>query len=135
MNVPLKSVGAITLFVEDPQRSKSFYEDVFEVPVVYEDEDGAAFRFENMIVNLLKRSAAPELIAPADVAAPDAGSRFQLTIWVDDADAACTDLETRGISLLNGPMNREWGMRTAAFSDPDGHIWEVAQQLSPGEGS
>jgi uncharacterized glyoxalase superfamily protein PhnB len=26
-------------------------------------------------------------------------------------------------------MNREWGMRTAAFADPDGHIWEVAQEL------
>jgi uncharacterized glyoxalase superfamily protein PhnB len=26
-------------------------------------------------------------------------------------------------------MNREWGMRTAAFMDPDGHIWEVAAKL------
>jgi hypothetical protein len=24
-------------------------------------------------------------------------------------------------------------MRTAAFSDPDGHIWEVAQELPPNE--
>jgi len=30
----LKSVGAITLFVEDPQRSKSFYQDVFDVSVI-----------------------------------------------------------------------------------------------------
>ena len=26
-------------------------------------------------------------------------------------------------------MNRAWGMRTAAFADPDGHVWEVAQEL------
>jgi uncharacterized glyoxalase superfamily protein PhnB len=61
-----------------------------------------------------------------------AGSRFQLTIWVDDADAVCTELASRGVSLLNGPMDREWGMRTAAFTDPDGHIWEVAARIPEG---
>jgi uncharacterized glyoxalase superfamily protein PhnB len=33
------------------------------------------------------------------------------------------------VSLLNGPIDRPWGMRTATFADPDGHIWEIAQQL------
>jgi uncharacterized glyoxalase superfamily protein PhnB len=33
------------------------------------------------------------------------------------------------VSLLNGPIDRDWGMRTAAFADPDGHVWEVAQAL------
>src|SRR5206468_12511116 len=32
-------------------------------------------------------------------------------------------------SLLNGPIDRPWGMRTAAFADPDGHIWEVAAKI------
>jgi catechol 2,3-dioxygenase-like lactoylglutathione lyase family enzyme len=127
---PLKSVGAITLFVEDPQRSRAFYEKVFEAPVMFEDDDSAAFKFENLIVNLLKTPAAHELIDPATVASRDDGSRFQLTIWVDDADAVCAELAARGVSLLNGPMNRKWGMRTASFTDPDGHIWEVAQELS-----
>jgi lactoylglutathione lyase len=126
----LKSVGAITLFVEDPQRSKSFYQDVFDLPSIYEDENAATFRFENMIVNLLRNPAAHELIAPGAVAGGDSGSRFQLTIWVDDADAACAELATRGVELLNGPMNRDWGMRTACFTDPDGHIWEIAQELT-----
>ena len=35
MSSSLKSVGAITLFVEDPQRSKSFYEDVFGLSAIY----------------------------------------------------------------------------------------------------
>jgi lactoylglutathione lyase len=125
----LKSVGAITLFVEDPERSKSFYENVFDLSPVFEDENSVAFKFENMFVNLLKTPAAHELIDPAVVAGQDAGSRFQLTIWVDDADAVSEELASRGVTLLNGPMNREWGMRTAAFTDPDGHIWEVAQEL------
>jgi lactoylglutathione lyase len=31
---------------------------------------------------------------------------------------------------LNGPVDRDWGMRTASFTDPDGHIWEIAQELA-----
>ena len=133
MSASLKSVGAITLFVEDLQRSKSFYEDVFDVSVNFEDEDSTALRFESTIVNLLAMSAARELIEPAAVAGRDAGSRFQLTIWVDDADAACAELATRGVELLNGPIDREWGMRTASFADPDGHIWEIAQEIRQAE--
>ena len=129
MSVSLKGVGAITIFVEDPSRSKAFYEKVFDAPAVYEDDNSVAFKFENTIVNLLARPAAHELVAPATVASGDAGASFQLTVWVDDADAVCAELVKRGVELLNGPLNREWGMRTAAFADPDGHVWEVAQEL------
>ena len=130
MSVSLQSVGAITLFSEDPPRSKAFYERVFDLAAIYEDDDAVAFRFENTIVNLLRRPAAESLIEPAAVAAPGTGAGFQLTIWVDDADSACAVLAERGAELLNGPIDREWGMRTAAFADPDGHVWEVAQELS-----
>jgi catechol 2,3-dioxygenase-like lactoylglutathione lyase family enzyme len=124
-----KSIGAITLFVDDPQRSKSFYESVFDLSAIYEDEHSAVIQFDNTIINLLAFSEAPELIAPAAVAGPQSGSSFQFTIWVDDSDAACAELSSRGVALLNGPVDREWGVRTASFADPDGHIWELAQQL------
>jgi catechol 2,3-dioxygenase-like lactoylglutathione lyase family enzyme len=125
----LKNVGAITLFVEDAQRSKSFYQRVFGLSLIFEDESSAALRMDNVILNLLKETEAHELIEPAAVAHGGAGSRFQFTVWVDDADAACADLAAHGVSLLNGPIDRPWGVRTAAFADPDGHVWEVAQQL------
>jgi catechol 2,3-dioxygenase-like lactoylglutathione lyase family enzyme len=126
VKVPLKRVGAITLFVDDLPRSRSFYADVFGLPMIYEDEDSAVFEFENTLVNLLKTTAARELIEPATVASRDAGSRLQLTIEVDDVDATCAELAKRGVELLNGPMNRPWGVRTASFRDPAGHIWEIA---------
>ena len=124
-----KRVGAITLFVEDVKRAKEFYEGVFAMPMIFEDEDSVAFRFDNMIINLLKSSAAGELIEPRAVAGPDAGSHFQLTIWVEDADAVCAELTSYGVGLLNGPTNRDWGQRTASFSDPDGNVWEIAQEI------
>jgi lactoylglutathione lyase len=129
MSESLTSVGAITMFIDDTQRSKAFYEQVFDAKAVYEDENAVAFEFENMVVNMLRVPAAHELIAPAPVGDADAPSRFQLTIWVQDTDAVCEQLAARGVELLNGPMDREWGMRTAAFTDPDGHVWEVAAKI------
>ncbi len=87
------------------------------------------FRFDNTMLNLLKTSAAHGLIEPATVASAVAGSRLQLTLDVDDVDATCAELTGRGVRLLNGPKDREWGIRTASFQDPGGHIWEIAQPL------
>lgn len=125
-----KQVDVITLFVDDLQLTKQFYLDVFGLTTVYEDENSAVFDFGNMSVNLLKVSEAPGLIQPAAVAGREAGSRFQFTIRVYDVDAVCEELAQRGIPLLNGPMNRPWGIRTASFTDPGGHIWEIAHDLA-----
>ena len=129
MSEQLSSVGAITMFVEDRARAKAFYEQVFDVETLNEDDVSIAFKFENLIVNLLEHRAAHELIEPAQVATGETGSRFQLTIWVEDTDAVCAGLASRGVELVNGPIDRPWGVRTAAFADPDGHIWEVAGKI------
>lgn len=123
-------VSAISLFVEDLHPTRDFYRQVFGAQAVYEDENSAAFKFDNLIVNLLRVQNAPEIIEPGQVGARDAGARFQLSIWVPDVDAVCAELPARGARLLTGPHDRPWGMRTATFIDPAGHSWEVAQQLA-----
>ena len=129
-----KNVGAITLFVEDLPAARSFYERVFGQVPAFGDDSSAAFKFDNTLVNLVDTRAAAEVITPVAVASPSAGSRFLLTIWVDDVDAACAELANRGVELLNGPVDRPWGLRTASFTDPAGHIWELAQDLDKPEG-
>jgi len=119
-------IAAITLFVEDLEKAKGFYEDVFQLPVFFEDSNSAVFEFGGTLVNLLRSSEAPSLVAPAAVAEPDAGVRFQFTLGVEDVDLVCERLRERGVQLLNGPMERPWGIRTASFRDPGGHIWEIA---------
>ena len=133
MSPSLRSVDVITLFVEDLAQSKSFYQDVFGLPVAFADENSAVFKFDNTSINLLQLQAAHDLIEPGTVASREAGSRFQFTVQVDDVDATCAELARRGVTLLNGPMNRWWGVRTASFTDPGGHIWEIAQALPAGD--
>jgi catechol 2,3-dioxygenase-like lactoylglutathione lyase family enzyme len=121
------NIWAITLFVEELESTKQFYQEVFGLPLVFEDDNSAVFDFGNTIINLLKITEAPELIDPAVVASREAGSRLVLTIQVDDVDAICAELASRGVTLLNGPIDRPWGIRTASFQDPGGHIWEIAR--------
>jgi catechol 2,3-dioxygenase-like lactoylglutathione lyase family enzyme len=122
-----RRIGAITLFVEDLAAAKQFYQSVFDLPVHFEDADSAAFKFGDTLINLLRTTAARKLIEPAAVARKEGGSRMQLTIQVDDVDAVCAELARRGVKLLNGPMDRPWGPRTARIADPGGHIWEIAK--------
>ena len=120
-------IFAITLFVEDLQAAMQFYGKVFGLPVDYEDNNSAVFKFGNTFINLLKITEADALIEPAKVASREAGHRFVFTISVDDVDAMCAELTARGVELLNGPMDRPWGIRTASFIDPGGYIWEIAK--------
>ena len=120
------AIVAVTLFAEDLAATRRFYEEVFRLPVVFEDENSAVFRFGETMINLLDAREAPGLVAPAVVGGADAGARFQFTLEVDDVDATCAELRQRGVELLNGPIDRPWGIRTASFRDPAGHIWEIA---------
>lgn len=121
-----KAIQAITLVVDDLEQAKDFYDRVFELPVVFQDANSCVFALGATVVNLLSATAAPELMDPAPVAAVDAGSRVVFTIQVADVDAICARLAEQGVRLLNGPMDRPWGIRTASFRDPGGHIWEIA---------
>jgi catechol 2,3-dioxygenase-like lactoylglutathione lyase family enzyme len=127
VNSWVKGIDAITLFVDDLPAAKAFYLEVFGLPLHFEDPNSAVFKFGETLINLLDISQAPELIEPGVVAPRDAGSRMVFTIAVDDVDAMCETLRARGVELLNGPMDRPWGIRTASFRDPGGHIWEIAK--------
>ena len=122
-----KGIFAITLFTENLEQAKAYYQNVFGLPIDYEDANSAVFKFGDTLVNLLKITEAPGLIEPAKVADRESGARYMFTLRVEDVDSMCAELVRRGVKLLNGPMDRPWGIRTASFMDPAGHIWEIAK--------
>lgn len=122
-----KNIFAITLFVEDMPAAKEFYQRVFGLPVVYGDDNSCVFQVGETLINLLDARSAPALIEPAQVASPTAGARAVFTLHVEDVDSMCAKLTAGGLELLNGPIDRPWGIRTACFRDPGGHIWEIAK--------
>ena len=117
----------MTLFVPDLDRARQFYQDVFGLDAQPVDDDTTMLRFQDMYLFLHTAAAArepqPEVL---DEARKGAG---QFAIIVGDVDAVCSELAGRGVTLLSGPADRPWGMRTVTFADPGGHIWEIAQEI------
>lgn len=122
-------LSAITVFTEDLAATTDFYEKVFGLPRLYADENSTVYRFGATMINLLEISHAAGLIEPLTAGAPDS-IRMQFTLDVDDVDAKAAELEALGVPLLNGPMDRPWGIRTAAFRDPAGTVWELSAPLA-----
>jgi catechol 2,3-dioxygenase-like lactoylglutathione lyase family enzyme len=120
----------ITLFVEDPLRSKAFYERIFDVAGVEEGHGTVIFPLDNLFLRLLGRGEAErEMLGEVAVADPDSGTTVQLGFAVDNADAFCAALSERGVPIVYGPVDRPWGRRNAAFADPDGHVWQFGSDI------
>jgi len=135
MTSPLSEVEVITLFVDDIALTRDFYATAFARPVIYEDDVSFVLQFENLMVNFLQISAADDLVEPKTASTATTSAQILLTIRVENADAACATLRDCGVELLNGPIDRPWGRRTAAFADPSGHVWEIAQVIANQEGA
>lgn len=125
----MPAISAITLFTDDLTASRDWYARAFGLAEHFADDVSVVFLFEGTMINLLQISEASELIEPAAVGGPDAGVRAQFTVEVEDVDTAVASLLAAGIPVLNGPIDRPWGVRTAAFADPSGHVWEFAASI------
>jgi lactoylglutathione lyase len=125
----LNEIEVITLFTEDLAKATRFYKDVFGLETLYQDDVCEVMKLGGLAINVLKSANAPTLVEPAEVARPGAGSRMVFTIKVKDANSVCEELAAHGVVLINGPIDRPWGRRTAAFADPDGNVWEIAQDI------
>src|ERR1044071_1158705 len=86
-----KAIFAITLFTENLEQTKEFYQNTFGLPIDYEDANSAVFKFGNTLINLLRITEAGELIDPAKVADRESGARYMFTIMVEDVDAMCAE--------------------------------------------
>jgi catechol 2,3-dioxygenase-like lactoylglutathione lyase family enzyme len=127
-------IDAIDLYAADPEATAEFYQRVFGLAA--EREPGPlAFTFADKIVRVHAAGSGNDAITPVKVTAPGAGATGAFTMFTDDVDAACADITSRGVTLINGPTDRWWGIRNACFADPDGVIWELAGGIpEPGAG-
>jgi catechol 2,3-dioxygenase-like lactoylglutathione lyase family enzyme len=122
-----KRIFAINLLVADLERSKTFYRDAFGMLPLDEEEDSVLFRFGDTFVMLRHDPAyRPPTDEALGLALQGVG---QFAIVVEDVAAVGAELEDRGVTLISGPADRPWGMRTITFADPGGYTWAIAQDL------
>ena len=124
-----KQIAAINLIVGDLERAKAFYRDAFGLTLQHEDEETAMFRFKDTYV-FLQRGPVDEDGPSGEVLRLAQNGVGQFAIIVEDVDAVRAELDQHGVTVISGPIDRSWGMRTMTFSDPGGNTWEIAQRLA-----
>jgi catechol 2,3-dioxygenase-like lactoylglutathione lyase family enzyme len=123
-------IDATVLFVRDLARCMAFYRDTLGLQVQESDPDSVAFQMENVYFLLLKVSAAAHMISEEALELKiEGGPRGLLAAGVEDVDAAYEALKAKGVTFLRPPTNQPWGLRTAYFADPEGHLWEINQSI------
>lgn len=123
-----KRIGAINLIVGDLEASKAFYQEVFGLPLQHEDEETAMFRFKDTYVFLQRGTALQDGPSGAVLNLAQKGVG-QFVIFVEDVDAVRAELDQHQVTVISGPADRDWGMRTLTLADPGGYTWEITQEL------
>jgi lactoylglutathione lyase len=129
MDPAFNDVGAVILFVGDLQRSRAFYHEELGMAVHFEDDNSVGFKVEGLAFIVLQVDRAREQLHGEPTATPSAGATAFLTTFTDDVDGLHAELVRRGVGFFQEPTDQHWGMRTAYFKDPDGHVWELAQSM------
>ena len=120
-------ISMITLGVADLERATRFYRDGLGLPA-NEKYDGVVF-FE-LKGTWLALYPTPDLAADAQV--PAEGSGFRSVTLAhnvhnkEDVEKVLQQAEAAGAKILRPAQDAFWGGYYGYFSDPDGHVWEVA---------
>jgi catechol 2,3-dioxygenase-like lactoylglutathione lyase family enzyme len=120
----------VVVIVEDVGRSVDFYTRVLGLRLAHRSGPYAQLDTGATRVGLYERAAmAATLGRPLRSPDPDAPA-FELGFKVDDCDAAYAALVAKGARGVVEPTDRPWGQRTGYVLDPDGHLVELAEDVS-----
>ena len=129
-------ISLITLGVSDLRRSLRFYRDGLGLPTTWDGEKGVVF-FKTQGVRLA--------LYPLDDLAKDVGGEFVgstmqkfsgITLAHNvrervEVDAVLARAKEAGARIEKPGQDTFWGGYAGYFSDPDGHLWEVAWGAFP----
>ncbi len=119
-------LSLITLGVADLRRSRAFYEALGWRTNAGPDDDVVFFQAGGMIVALWDRASLAE-----DSGVDDSGGWGGITLAYNtrspaEVDAVIEEARAAGGGIVREPGETFWGGYSGAFTDLDGHPWEVA---------
>lgn len=122
-----KGIAWVLLVTDRYIESRAFYADTLGFLVEREvaEEEFCQFKLPNCFLAIYGRTQVQKLLSPQYLGTP--GGAIYSFPDSYDIDADCHMLKDKGVSFLKDPQTQPWGQRTAYFTDPDGHIWELQQ--------
>ena len=120
-------VSFITLGVADLPRAQEFYETLGWRALPQSDATVAFFQCGGIVFALFGREALAEDAHVAPYGEGFSGVALAHNVREkEDVDAVLAEAEAAGGRILKRGTDAFWGGYTGYFSDPDGHVWEVA---------
>lgn len=120
-------ISMIALAVENLSKSQRFYEDGLGLPRIDSPPGVVFFNLNGTWLGLSERK---NLARDVGVSAAGSGYRgFNLAHNVaseKEVDQIIEKAVSAGAKLVKAPIKADWGGYHAYFSDPDGHLWEIA---------
>ncbi|MGI8461119.1 MAG: VOC family protein [Solirubrobacterales bacterium] len=119
-------LSVVTLGVSDLARSRAFYEAIGWSTNAADDDDVVFFQAGGMVVALWGRASLAE-----DSGVEDSGGWGGITLAHNvgspaEVDAVTEEARAAGAEVVREPVETFWGGYSSAFTDPDGHPWEIA---------
>ena len=129
MSIPSR-ISLVTLGVDDVERSTAFYLALgWELSSSSVPGDVSFFRLGGAALAVWGRRDLAVDVGIGETGAPPEFRETTVAINVGseaEVDAAIAASVEAGGSVLVPPHRAEWGGYTGYFTDPDGHVWEVA---------
>ena len=120
-------VTLITLAVADLEKSRSFYAKLGWLEAEGGNDKIAFYRLSGQYLALYDRkSLVADLGIPIKQRATGAISLSTNYPTEAEVDAAYAVADKAGALLMVTPAKTEWGGYSGSYTDPDGHLWEVA---------
>jgi lactoylglutathione lyase len=114
----IKTVWCITFYVSDLKKAKKFYQETLGLEKKYEYSSYVGFECGGVEIGLIPK---PKGEQKASQTSPS------VEFLVDNVDKAYEELKSKGVKFIKELHDEAWGGRQATFTDPDGHVLEIAQ--------
>jgi catechol 2,3-dioxygenase-like lactoylglutathione lyase family enzyme len=125
-------LSLVTLGVADLARSRKFYVEGLGLPMRPESQDSVVFiGLNGMWLSLFSREALAEDAHVSAEGTGEYGKFGGITLAHNvrsktEVDALLIQAEKAGGKIVKPAQDAVWGGYSGYFSDPDGHLWEVA---------
>ncbi len=119
-------ISLVTLATTDLARTLDFYVRGLGWEAAFVNDHVAFFQANGLIVGFFVKDAFEK-----DMGRPIAmgGASFSLAHNLGspaEVDAVVEQARAAGATVLKAPVKTFWGGYSGYFSDPDGHVWEIA---------
>ncbi len=125
-----RGVEWIILITDNYKESITFYKDILDFRVEREipEEEFCQFTLKNCFLAIYGRTQIEKLVGNQYM--KHAGGAIYTFPQSKDIDKEFQGLKQKGVIFIKEPTTQAWGQRTAYFTDPDGHIWEIQQWIT-----